>query len=59
MNIYSRKAEEYLGRLERRLAHLENRILMSDKDLAYDKAEASALKWAIDTIKEMRNENTR
>ena len=39
--------------LQKRLNCLETRIKKSDKDLTYDKAEASALKWAIEELSKL------
>lgn len=46
----TRHEQEKLGRLQRRADHLARRIAASDKDLSYDKAELSALQWAITFI---------
>ena len=46
----TRHEQEKLGRLQRRADHLAKRIAASDKDLSYDKAELSALQWAITFI---------
>ena len=51
------KEVEYLTRLTKRRDWLLARIAMeeqlSGKDLSYDRAEASALSWAIEKILEM------
>lgn len=37
--------------LKRRVRHLDDRIELNEgQDLSYDKAEASALRWAIDIL---------
>lgn len=46
----TRHEQEQLGRLQRRADHIKKRIAASDKDLSYDKAELSALQWAITFI---------
>ena len=48
--ISGRKGADRLGRLVRRLEHLRERIEMSVEDLSHDKAEASALKFAIESV---------
>jgi hypothetical protein len=47
--------EEYLDRLQRRADHLAFRIANSDKDLSFDKAELSAILWAIRELRGMRD----
>lgn len=47
------KAIERLDRLERRAEWLEDRAGASNKDLAFDKGEASALRWAVAVIAEI------
>ena len=43
-----RKRARRIGMMRRRAAHLEARIAANpDRNLSYDKAEASALCWAI------------
>jgi hypothetical protein len=39
--------------LKKRLNYLEKRIRDSDKDLTFDKAEASAIKWAIEELSKL------
>jgi len=39
--------KKHLRALERRLSHLEGRVASASRDLSYDKAEISALRWAI------------
>jgi hypothetical protein len=54
-NVSKKKAEEYRDRLQRRADHLDDRIRdgeFCDKDCAYDKAERSALTFAIWLIEE-------
>jgi hypothetical protein len=38
--------------LRKRLAHLQHRIAASDKNLTYDKREASALEYALKVLDE-------
>jgi hypothetical protein len=45
-----------IERLKKRLRHLDDRIASSDKDLSYDKAEASALRWAVEILEQLRKE---
>jgi hypothetical protein len=47
--------QDRLKRLVKRAEHLEKRILTSDKNLSYDKAEASALRWVVSVIQELQN----
>lgn len=50
---------QYLKLLEKRMHFLEDRVAASNKDLSWDRAEASALKWAIGALggKPERNSN--
>lgn len=48
----TRPGEKHLQRLERRAAHLEARIAASlTKDLTYDKAELSSIRWVVDYVR--------
>ena len=50
INGFNRVEREYLERLTRRRDFLLKRLSENThKDLTYDKAEASALSWAIET----------
>lgn len=48
--LSKRKGAERLRHLEKRMIFLRDRISMSVEDLSFDKQEAAALKWAIETI---------
>lgn len=45
-----KKEFRHVQALQRRHDYLVARILTSDKDLSFDKAEVSALKWAIEQL---------
>lgn len=48
------KERERIARLEKRMTHLKDRISAGEaqnKDWFYDKAELSALTWAVEFIK--------
>lgn len=50
----NRVGEKYLRRLERRAAHLEERIRASlTKDLTYDKAELEAIRWVVRKLEQL------
>lgn len=53
--ILDPKEQDRLKRLVKRADYLESRVLNSDKELSFDKAEASALRWAIAVIQELQN----
>ena len=49
--ISKRKGSERLGRLERRLRHLQTIIIPTGRSgVEYDRAESSALDWAIKSL---------
>jgi hypothetical protein len=48
--ILNRKDIDRLNVLKRRVKILEERINTDPRDLSYDKAEASALRWAIEIV---------
>lgn len=50
-----KKSWARIATLEKRLRWLENRIEYSDEDLTFDKAEASALRWAIPILIQVRD----
>jgi hypothetical protein len=52
----TRQNMDRIGRLNKRLVHLRERISKAEidgEDLSFDKAEASALVWAIDVIESL------
>lgn len=53
MSYAKKPRQKYIRCLERRSQYLEKRIETSQSDLSYDKAEMNALKWAVDTLKQL------
>ena len=53
MNMHKKPRQKYIRCLERRAQYLEKRIDTSAVDLSYDKAEMNALKWAVDTLRQL------
>jgi hypothetical protein len=53
--INSKGGRDYIQRIERRIAHLNERIRLSPKRPAgnFDAAERNALEWALDAIDEL------
>jgi hypothetical protein len=45
--MLTNKDRERIGRLQKRAQHLRERITDSPDDLSYDRAELSAVEWAI------------
>lgn len=52
-------AADRIGRLQKRADHLARRIAESSRELSYDKAELSALLWAIPILEDYTREWTR
>lgn len=55
-DLYTPKGLERINRLEKRYIYLLERINSSEFDLSFDKAEASALSWAIEILHKLREE---
>lgn len=53
MNYQKKPRQKYIKCLERRMDYLGKRVGGSGIDLSYDKAELNALKWAVDSLKEI------
>lgn len=51
--MMNQQERRHLETLEKRAAHLAQRIAGSTKELSYDKAELAALSWAIALVKGM------
>ena len=47
----TQRERHYLETLEKRAAHLAQRIAGSTKELSFDKAELAAISWALETLK--------
>ena len=43
---------KHIKTIKRRVDHLANRILKSTSDLSFDKAELTALQWALEKLEE-------
>jgi hypothetical protein len=49
-NHLTKDERRHIATLTRRSDHLARRIVMSDKDLTFDRAERAALDWAISQL---------
>lgn len=58
MTYQKKPRQKYIRCLERRAEYLEKRIGTSKLDLSYDKAETNALRWAINTLRDLYPNST-
>lgn len=49
--MMNQQERRYIETVEKRVAHLAQRIAGSTKELSYDKAELAALSWMLQLVK--------